>query len=104
MEPLRYFFEPGVVGTALWPFDMDSPYGYPTEPGRLPVSAALAAELDELSAWFQSSIDWDYPPDPSPWSQDEKDRFNTRARAALDALRRELGPGWTVVDEFLPVR
>ncbi|MFB7905543.1 hypothetical protein ACFC1T_03865 [Kitasatospora sp. NPDC056076] len=103
MERLRYFFEAGVVGTALWPDDVDSPYGYPAELDRLPIGAALAAELDGLSEWFQSSVDWDYPPGPSPWGRDEKERFNVRARAALEALRAELGPGWTVVDRFRPL-
>ncbi|MFE4971759.1 hypothetical protein ACFRAR_06540 [Kitasatospora sp. NPDC056651] len=102
-ERLRYIFEAGVVGTGLWPEGVDSPYGYPAEPSRLPIGAGLAAELDELSVWFQTSVDWDYPPDPSPWSGEEKDRFNARARAALDALRAELGPRWTVVDGFRPV-
>ncbi|MET8625421.1 hypothetical protein ABZW30_17015 [Kitasatospora sp. NPDC004669] len=103
MERLRYFFEAGVVGTALWPDDVESPYGYPAELDRLPISAALAAELVELSEWFQSVIDWDDPGGPSPWSQDERDRFNARARAALAALREELGPRWTVVDRVRPV-
>ncbi|MEU9042752.1 MULTISPECIES: hypothetical protein [unclassified Kitasatospora] len=103
-ERLRYFFEAGVVGTALWPDDVDSPYGYPAELDRLPISAALAAELDRLSSWYQSSLDWADPGGPSPWSRDEAVRFDAAARAAREALRRELGPGWTVVDGLHPVR
>ncbi|MFF3113995.1 hypothetical protein ACFVSN_33005 [Kitasatospora sp. NPDC057904] len=102
MVRLRYFFEAG-VDVPLWPDDVDSPYGHPIELDRLPIGAALAAELGGLSDWFQSSIDWDYPPDPSPWPAEEKARFNARARAALDALRRELGAGWEVEDRFRPV-
>ncbi|GAA2799384.1 hypothetical protein RMN57_15190 [Kitasatospora sp. CM 4170] len=102
MDHLRYFYEYG-VDTPLWPHDMESPYGHPTELARLPISAALRAELSELADRYQSSLDQEYPPDPSPWPREEQDRFNARARAALVALRRELGPGWTVDDRFVPV-
>lgn len=97
---LRFFFEAG-VDTPLWPQDMDSPYGYPCELGRLPISPELRAELARLSQWYQSSIDWAYPPNPSPWSDEEHQLFAQQARAALGALRRELGAGWTVRDESL---
>ncbi|MFI1562682.1 hypothetical protein ACH4ZX_06335 [Streptomyces sp. NPDC020490] len=97
---LRFFFEAG-VDTPLWPEDMDSPYGYPCELDRLPIGAALREELAALSEWYQSSIDWEYPPGPSPWSDEELRVFRQRAHAALDALRRELGEGWTVRDESL---
>lgn len=101
MERLRYFFEAGVVGTALWPDDVESPYGYPAELELLPISAALAAEVDELSEWFQSVIDWDDPGGPSPWSQDEEDRFYARAlprwpRCARSSARA--GRWWTGCD------
>ncbi|MFF7469778.1 hypothetical protein [Streptomyces sp. NPDC008092] len=97
---LRYFFEAG-VDTPLWPEDMASPYGYPCDLSRLPISEETRAELAGLSEWYQSSIDWDYPPDPSPWSDDELQAFKRRANAALETLRRELGAGWVVRDESL---
>ncbi|MDX3233684.1 hypothetical protein [Streptomyces sp. ME19-01-6] len=95
---LRFFFEAGVSDTPLWPDDLDSPYGFPCELERLPISPATQAELARLSEWYQSSIDWDYPPDPSPWPPEEWDLFRQRSDAALDALRRELGDEWTVED------
>ncbi|WP_329256397.1 hypothetical protein OG223_33085 [Streptomyces sp. NBC_01478] len=97
---LRFFFEAG-VDTPLWPEDMASPYGYPCDLERLPITPATRAELARLSTWYQSSIDWDYPPDPSPWSDEELQRFKQQARTALEALRRELGTGWVVRDESL---
>ncbi|MFG2942533.1 hypothetical protein [Streptomyces sp. NPDC048282] len=54
-----------------------------------------------MSAWCQSSIDWAYPPDPSPWSDEEREALRRRARAALAALREELGEGRQVRDESL---
>ena len=95
---LRFFFEAGVPHTPLWPDDIDSPYGSPCELERLPISPATQAALATLCEWYQSSIDWDYPPDPSPWPQEERDRFTQQADAALAALRRELGDDWTVED------
>jgi hypothetical protein len=97
---LRFFFEAG-VDTPLWPEDMDSPYGYPCDLSRLPISQETQTELARLSQWFQSSIDWDYPPDPSPWPDEELQVFKQQAHAALEVLRRELGEGWTVRDESL---
>ncbi|MEV5531400.1 hypothetical protein [Streptomyces prunicolor] len=100
IQSLRFFFEAG-VDTPLWPDDMDSPYGYPCEVERLPITPATRAELTRLSERYQSSIDWDCPPDPSPWSDDELQLFKQQAQAALEALRRELGTGWVVRDESL---
>ena len=100
IQYLRFFFEAG-VDTPLWPDDMDSPYGYPCEVERLPITPATRAELTRLSERYQSSIDWDCPPGPSPWSDDELQLFTQQARAALEALRRELGTGWVVRDERL---
>ncbi|MEE1785923.1 hypothetical protein PUR71_23915 [Streptomyces sp. SP17BM10] len=96
---MRVLFEPGVVGTMLWPFDVESPYGYPAALDRLPISAGLVAELDELTVLFQSSIDWADPGGPAPWSVMERVEFQARARAALEALRRELGPEWTILGD-----
>lgn len=100
VDHLRYFFEAG-VDTPLWPEDMDSPYGYPCELEKLPISPATRAELARLSRSYQSSIDWDCPPNPSPWSDEEWRVFKEQAHMALAALRRELGAGWVVRDESL---
>ncbi|MDC7341207.1 hypothetical protein [Streptomyces lydicus] len=99
---LRFFFEAGVPHTPLWPEHIDSPYGYPCEPERLPISAATRAELVRLSERFQSSIDWKYPQGPSPWSDAEKELFDEQSDAVVKALRGELGDGWKVLDQRLP--
>ncbi|WP_432590139.1 hypothetical protein ABVG11_35515 [Streptomyces sp. HD1123-B1] len=100
-EHLRFFFEAGVPDTPLWPLAMDSPYGCPTDLDRLPITEGTRTELERLCGWYQSSLDWDYPPDPSPWSDEEWQAFRGRAHAAPAALRSELGDGWTVADEGL---
>lgn len=95
---LRFFFEGGVPHTPLWPDDVDSPYGSPCELERLPVSTATREELAGLCEWYQSSIDWEYPPGPSPWTEEQSVLFRRQADAALDALHRELGGDWVVED------
>lgn len=50
-------------------------------------------------AWYDTSIDWDYPPDPSPWDDDEWQRFNTESQKMLTTLKEHLGTGFEIVDE-----
>ncbi|MFI5831893.1 hypothetical protein ACIA6C_32345 [Streptomyces sp. NPDC051578] len=99
---LRFFFENG-VDTPLWPGpsgtpDLDSPYGYPCAPEKLPITAVISDELTRLADLYQSSLDWDHPAGPSPWTRDQQESFQHEADTALEALRRELGDGWTVED------
>ncbi|MBQ1122976.1 hypothetical protein [Streptomyces sp. B15] len=97
---LRYFFEAGVPHTPLWPglSDLDSPYGFPCELERLPLSTATRNELERLCEWYQSSIGWEYPPDPSPWTPEQWTLFRQQADAALETLRCELGDDWIIED------
>ncbi|WP_119292838.1 hypothetical protein [Streptomyces sp. YIM 130001] len=97
---LRFFFEYG-VDTPLWPGSpgdphLDSPYGYPCDLDRLPITAATRAELTRLADRYQSSLDEEYPPGPSRWPMDERELFQRQSDAAVEALRRELGSGWTI--------
>ncbi|MEV7441183.1 hypothetical protein AB0O22_08530 [Streptomyces sp. NPDC091204] len=99
---LRFFFEYG-VDTPLWPGPsdvpaLDSPYGYPCAPEKLPVTAVAGGELTRLAELYQSSLDWDDPAGPSPWTREQQESFRCEADAALETLRRELGDGWTVED------
>lgn len=83
---------------------MKSSYGPPCELGRLPISPASRVELARLSAWYQSSIDWNYPPVPSPWSDRKRQLFKEQAHTALETLRSELGEGWKIVGRKPVVR
>ncbi|WP_246530909.1 hypothetical protein [Streptomyces bathyalis] len=100
----RFFFDPG-SGGVLW---IDDPqgqqaWGNPTNLNRLPISSALREELARLIAWFDTSLNWEYPPDPGPWREDECGRFNIAAHSALARLRGELGPRWQITDGFREV-
>jgi hypothetical protein len=54
--------------------------------------------------WFDTSLNWGYPPDPGPWRQEECDRFNAASLNAFDRLRTELGPDWDIVPNFADLR
>jgi hypothetical protein len=97
----RFFFDAG-SSTVLWtegPPDSDV-WGPDVDIDRLPISQALRDGLDTLVRQYDTSLNWDYPPDPGPWREDECSRFNAAARVALGRLRAELGPSWTIRDEF----
>ncbi len=63
----------------------------------LPLTPPTRHRLQELSAWHDGALNWDYPPDPSPWSAAERERFEQAADEILSVLRVELGPEFEVV-------
>ena len=62
----------------------------------LPLSDETRRRLEELSVWHDTSLDWDDPSGPGPWSKDEYERFNRAAAGILEAIRAELGPYFQV--------
>jgi hypothetical protein len=97
---VRYFFDYG-SGTCLWSANdaARGAFGYPIDPGALPLTPQTVAEIGRLCAWFDTSLNWDYPPDPGPWSQEECDRFNHATRSLLTAVAHELASDFEVLDE-----
>lgn len=63
----------------------------------LPLSDETRATLERLSVWHDTSLNWEYPPDPGPWSDEEAVRFEEEAARALATVRAELGPDYEVV-------
>ncbi|HYF65378.1 MAG TPA: hypothetical protein VD886_21295 [Herpetosiphonaceae bacterium] len=96
---IRLFFEWG--GGSLWPVNPAAYARFDVGPLEecLPLSPASLERLDELSAWHDTALNWDYPPDPGPWRQAECDRFNAAADALLAAIRAELAPDYAVIDD-----
>ena len=66
---------------------------------KLNISEQLKADLEKMAHEFQTALNWDYPPDPSPWSIEQKDDFMCRSKMAFDKLTKELGENYEV--EFL---
>jgi hypothetical protein len=97
----RFCFDAG-SGTVLWADRPDTTqvWGYAVDLGQLPISQALLDELTSLVGEYDTSVNWDYPPDPGPWREPRCRAFNRAVRQALGRLRAELGPSWDFHDEF----
>jgi hypothetical protein len=78
---LRYFFDPG-VGVCLWAVNdaARERFDYPVDASDLPVPENTWRQVSYLCAWFDTIIEWDNPPGPSPWSPGENERFNAEAQ------------------------
>jgi hypothetical protein len=49
---------------------------------------------------YRGYLDWDYPPNPSPWTQKQKQDFKKRANLAYRKLTTELGSDYEVINEL----
>jgi hypothetical protein len=98
---LRFFFDAG-SGTCLWTGNdaARSRFDYCVDPDDLPLSASSRERVRALVRRYDESIDWDYPPNPPLWSEEESTRFALDARELLDVLRAELGADFELVDEM----
>ncbi|WP_417532937.1 hypothetical protein [Marinobacterium stanieri] len=96
---LCYFFDPG-SGICLWANDDEARenFGYSIDLESLPLSQDLVAAGTELIEWFDTSIDWDYPPNLSPWSPVERAKFKAASSRFFARLGAELGPRYELVD------
>ncbi len=96
----RYFFDPG-SGICLWSGNdaARAQFDYPVELSDLGLSDDLLRQAVDLLAWYDTSIDWNYPPNPSPWSESEVIRFRDESQNLLAMLRQELGPEFEIRDE-----
>jgi len=96
----RFFCDPG-SGVCLWAADPGTvaAFDYPIETARLPVSDNLRFLLEALIATFDTSLDWDNPAGPSPWSNEDRERWQQTGNEVLARLRTELGDGWDIRDE-----
>src|SRR5438132_2929084 len=100
---LRFFFEWG--GGCLWPGNDAAyrdfafgPYDL-LRPCPLPLSAETLERCRQTAEWYDTSLNWDYPPDPGPWRQSECERFNEAVRHLLATIRAELGGQFEVIDQ-----
>ena len=99
MPAARFFFDAG-SGTALWGSPRDDGREFAVDLSELLVSQALRDDLDNLVALYDTSLNWDYPPDPGPWREPQCRAFNLAVRQVIQRLRQELGRSWQIHDEF----
>ena len=98
---LKFMFDYGEIYTCIWNDEpTDEYYGCPMHLDELPLSDGLRADIVQMCEEFQSSLDWEYPPDPSPWTQEHMQDFMARSKAAYNRVVAELGDAYTV--EYLP--
>jgi hypothetical protein len=96
---LRFSFDPG-SGICLWSENglARDRFGYPVELDSLELSASVKRKAEELIGRFDTSVDWSYPPAPSPWSKMERERFKVEAAGLLHSLQECLGDGFEIRD------
>ena len=98
---LRFRFDWG-CSSCLWAGGAGRSYNGITsgtiEPEALPLTDATRAEIAALAAHYQGALNWDYPPDPSPWSAAEWGAFERAADRLLLRIQRELGDQFVIDD------
>ena len=101
---LRHFYDPG-SGVCLWAANgaARERFGYAVDLARLALPLELQAEGERLIAHFDTSLDWDYPPNPSLWCAEQNAAFEQTGGIFLNRLRAALGPEYLVLDERKPV-
>jgi len=63
---------------------------------ELPISQNLEKELDFMIVEYDTSLDWEYPPDAFPCAAKHKTVFLRRAAYLHERLKQELGPDFEV--------
>ena len=92
----KYWFEHG--GGCIWGVNTiaKEKYGYCINFNTLPISKELVLLLVQLEKEYYTYLDWEYPPNPSPWSEELKKDFVKRATDAYNDLCEELGENYIV--------
>jgi hypothetical protein len=99
---LRFFFDAG-SGICFWTANKLTEArfkNYPVQAEALPLSPKTIEQINQIATWYDRSLNWDYPPDPSPWRQEEWDRFNRAVKDLLDTVRQELGDSFEISNEY----
>ena len=98
---IRYWFE--WKAGCLWSANdaARERFGYLIPPEELPLSELTVKRANELVDWHDQALNWEYPPDPGPWRQEECESFNQAAKELLITIRQELGEHFEVIDELV---
>lgn len=96
----RYFFDAG-SGSCLWSANdfARAKFDYSVELSDLGLTETLLHQVNDILAWYDTSLDWSNPSGPSPWTESESIRFRHASQLLLSRLRHELGSEFEIRDE-----
>ena len=94
---LDFWFEWGTL-SPFWRVGSRSASPSHIDLAELSLSRSARIECARLSHWYDTSLNWEYPPHPGPWTPDEAERFGEAASILLQVVRRDLGTGYEVRD------
>ena len=106
MIKIKFSFEYGNNFSCLWSQNDEAINyfgGYIIEHKRLGVTDELDQKLKDLCIEYQTSLNWEYPPDESPWNEEQKKSFNIRAYTLYKALLKQVNCHFEIIyDVFIP--
>jgi len=96
---LKFWFEHS--GFCIWATNNVAieKYGYCITNSKLPISDKLINELNALKEEYHSYLDWNVPQNPSPWTEEHKCDFVSRANAVYEEIKAELGSDFEISNE-----
>ncbi|MCJ8322221.1 MAG: hypothetical protein MJK12_21520 [Colwellia sp.] len=63
---------------------------------RLSLSKEILDDLQLLTELHDGALNWNYPPDPSPWTKQQFESFEEKAIKMLEKVKVELGHEYDV--------
>lgn len=97
----KYWFEWGCSETVcpcLWSCDAftKEKFGYEVDINSLPISENLRNCIFNLGIKHDNALDWEYPPNPLLWTEEEEKEFYKEAHEAYERLLEELGEKYEI--------
>ncbi len=92
-QVICFFFDWG-ADTCLWNDDGALDYD------KFNLSEDLKNTLINMAEEYQTALNWDYPPDPSPWTAEQKEDFMNRSKIVYQQIVNELGEKFEVLFQF----
>ena len=101
----KFTFNYATDFSCIWSWDSEAfdKYGSIVEHKEIGISKELDLEMQELCKEYQSSLNWECPSAPSPWTDEQKQIFTQKAKCVYDKLISELGEKYQIqYDVILP--
>lgn len=99
MYTIRYYFE-YMADTCLWGGDAVTreKFGINIDPQELPLTDTTEGAIRAMATRWQTSLNWENPAEPSPWSQADFDAFFVEAEDLYTQIRAELNDQFELVN------